>query len=193
METLDAIILAGGQATRMGGVDKGLVLWRGLPLVEHVLASLRRQQQVAVRSVWISANRHLETYQKLDVSGVVKDGLPDFPGPLAGIMAASQMSDADWFLIVPCDSPCLPDDLLSCLWASRIPHGVAVAVTGNPDSPDWQAAVCLAHRDSLPVLAERLHAGKRSLMGWQQSVPHQLCHFDQADRFANFNTLEELE
>ena len=192
-DSLDVIILAGGQATRMGGIDKGLVSWRGKPLIEHVLACLYRQQGFPVRDIWISANRSLEAYKALGVRGVVEDVMPDFPGPLVGILSASQMSDADWFLIVPCDSPCLPDDLLQRLWAARVENGVSVAVTGELDAPDWQSAVCLAHKGSLPTLAARLQTGKRSLTGWQQSVPHQLCHFAQVERFANFNTLEDLE
>ena len=84
-QPVTAVILAGGLGRRMGGADKGLVDYQGRPLIEWALAALRPQ----VDQLVISANRNLDTYA---VYGhrVVPDTLPDYPGPLAGVLAALQ-------------------------------------------------------------------------------------------------------
>ena len=77
------VVLAGGRATRMGGQDKGLINLNGQPLFEHVMSKLAPQ----VGSMVISANRNIEIYQSVEVN-VLSDTLPDYPGPLAGILSA---------------------------------------------------------------------------------------------------------
>lgn len=83
-----ALLLAGGQARRMGGVDKGLQTLHGQPLAAHVLASLAAQSQPPARCL-ISANRHLDAYAALGWP-VLADAEPDYPGPLAGIAAGGR-------------------------------------------------------------------------------------------------------
>ncbi|WP_431102340.1 molybdenum cofactor guanylyltransferase MobA [Roseateles noduli] len=81
-----ALLLCGGRATRMGGVDKPLQPFQGRPLVHHVLDRIAPQTG---GRVLISANRHLDDYRRLG-HPVLEDTLPDFPGPLAGILAGLQ-------------------------------------------------------------------------------------------------------
>ncbi|MGB9128090.1 MAG: molybdenum cofactor guanylyltransferase, partial [Thiobacillus sp.] len=95
-----AVILAGGQGQRMGGADKGLIGYRGRPLIEWALAALSPQ----VGEILISANRNFETYAAYG-HRVLPDTLPDFPGPLAGVLAALEAVNVDWLLVVPCDTP----------------------------------------------------------------------------------------
>ncbi len=102
------LILAGGEGRRMGGVDKGWVLWHDRPLVVWVQERLRPQ----VGSLLISANRSLERYAALGLP-VVRDDVPGFAGPLAGIAAGLAAAPTDWLVTAPCDSPLLPRDLVA--------------------------------------------------------------------------------
>ncbi len=79
---ISGLILAGGRGTRMGGIDKGLQLHLGVPLAQHALQRLRPQ----VAALMLNANRNLPTYQAMGVP-VWPDEMPDFPGPLAGMLA----------------------------------------------------------------------------------------------------------
>ena len=72
-----ALILAGGRATRMGGADRGLVALSGRPLLAHALSALSAQLPAPAR-VWISANRNLEVYAGFE-RPLLQDPLPDFP------------------------------------------------------------------------------------------------------------------
>src|SRR5687767_8689050 len=108
MTGVSGIVLAGGQGRRMGGVDKGLKALRGKPMVEWVLARLAPQ----VDEVVINANQNLEIYRKLGYP-VVTDEISGFAGPLAGLHAGLKAAKHDLVVTVPCDSPFLPEDLVS--------------------------------------------------------------------------------
>ncbi|MFP4595882.1 molybdenum cofactor guanylyltransferase, partial [Ralstonia sp.] len=79
---ITGLILAGGRGSRMGGVDKGLQVFQGAPMAMHTLMRLSPQ----VGHVLINANRNLAAYESFGVP-VVVDSMPDFAGPLAGILA----------------------------------------------------------------------------------------------------------
>ena len=98
----------------MGGADKGLLDYQGRPLIEWALAALKPQVGECV----ISANRNLDRYAGYGLR-VLTDTLPDYPGPLAGVLAALQAVAADWLVVVPCDTPHLPADLVPRLRAKR--------------------------------------------------------------------------
>src|SRR5713226_3055670 len=103
---ITGVILAGGRATRMCGLDKGLVVLNGIPMLEHILVTLRPQ----VSDVLINANRNIERYANYGHK-VVPDMLGDYFGPLAGMASAMQAAGTEYILTVPCDSPLLPSDL----------------------------------------------------------------------------------
>ncbi|MFK7975564.1 MAG: molybdenum cofactor guanylyltransferase MobA [Halioglobus sp.] len=107
-----AIILAGGAGRRVNGLDKGLIKWHGQPLVEHVYARIAPQ----VSSVVISCNRNTDYYRT--ISPIVTDLRKGLEGPLAGIEAAAPAVSTDYALIVACDTPNLPTNLVSLL----LPH-----------------------------------------------------------------------
>lgn len=94
--TLTGAILSGGQATRMGGLDKGLVTLGKIPLYQHVLQRLQPQ----VSGVIISANRNIEEYQKSGYP-VLSDSISGFKGPLAGILTVLEHSPTEWVLFAP--------------------------------------------------------------------------------------------
>lgn len=104
------IILAGGQGTRFDGADKGLIKLDGKPLIEHVLNRIAPQ----VDDIVISANRNQEQYRKYTPT-VVTDSIRNYSGPIAGLAASLAHCKHDWVLVVPCDMPFLPMDLLAQL------------------------------------------------------------------------------
>lgn len=168
----------------MGGRDKGLIELHGRPLWKWVADKLSSQ----VENVVISANRNLDIYQ---ASGfpVVQDSLADFPGPLAGILSVMQQINSDWFLFCPCDTPAIPDDLLSRLEA-EVKGSPAVWVNdGERDHP----AIALLHRRLIPSLQDYLQAGERRVMVFlRQSGGHSVDFSDCPAAFVNVNTPEEL-
>lgn len=106
MTIISSIILAGGRATRMNGVDKGLVQLQQKPLIQYVIERLATQ----VHEIIINANREIMQYQALGYP-VLMDETADFIGPLAGISLGLKQAKHDYLLSVPCDSPLLPLDL----------------------------------------------------------------------------------
>lgn len=92
MTTITGVVLAGGKARRMGGVDKGLLELNGKPLWQHVADALMTQ----LSHVVVNANRHQEIYQASGLK-VIEDSLADYPGPLAGMLSVMQQEAGEWF------------------------------------------------------------------------------------------------
>ena len=105
----DALILAGGKGSRLEGRDKGWIMHKGLPLIEHALACLAAQSTVPAR-ILISANRNIDAYKQTG-HVVVTDERADFAGPLAGIEAGLMRCKRNNLLVIPCDTPLLPSNL----------------------------------------------------------------------------------
>jgi molybdopterin-guanine dinucleotide biosynthesis protein A len=184
--TISAVILAGGAGRRMGGVDKGLVIFRGKPLVEHVIARIAHQ----AGKLLISANRSEHHYEKYGYP-LVADTLPDFPGPLAGILAALEVIDTDLLLAVPCDTPVLPGDLVQRLRQALTDNNADIAIPF--DGVRAQAAIMLLRRSLASDLHDYLLSGERKVQLWLKR--HKTAHADFSDQpgaFANLNTLDEL-
>lgn len=196
--SVTALILCGGRATRMGGVDKPLQPFQGRPLVSHVLDRIAPQTG---GRVLISANRHLDTYAGFG-HPVLPDALPDFPGPLAGVLAGLEALSArpgqHWLLCVSGDSPWLPTDLLPRLVAGMAPGQTAAMAIGR-DAPDQplrsQPLASLVHRDHGPALAAALREGERRVERWYRTLPLAMVTFDHPEdghAFANINDASEL-
>jgi molybdopterin-guanine dinucleotide biosynthesis protein A len=189
-DDIAGLILAGGLGQRLGGVDKGLQPWRGLPLVDHALARLAPQ----VREVAISANRNAAIYATR-VARVLADESDDFPGPLAGILAGLRAAPAPWLAVVPCDSPRLPLDLVA-----RLAQGLGGAA-GAVVQRDHGAAgrrlepvCCLLSASLADDLARYLADGGRKVEGWvaRHAAPVLFDRADDAAAFANVNTPADL-
>ena len=184
MQKVAAVILAGGQGRRMGGADKGLIDYQGRPLIEWVLAALAPQ----VEEIVISANRNLERYAAYG-RRVLPDTLPDFPGPLAGVLAALQAVTADWLLVVPCDTPHLPADLALRLLGAAQLESVPLAVA--EDAARVHHSCFLVHSDQRDHQAGFLARGERAVRLWQAELSSTRVRFDAAG-FANFNRPDDL-
>lgn len=113
------LLLSGGRGQRMGGRDKGLIDWRGRPLIAWLHALVRPLTDDLI----ISCNRNAERYGRY-ADQLVSDESPDFPGPLAGIRAGLKAARHDQLLVLPCDAPLLDRELLDALLAEAGEHPV---------------------------------------------------------------------
>lgn len=179
-----AVILAGGRGSRMGGEDKGLIFWQHQPLYIHVMQRLISQ----AGTVWISANRNLATYQQSGVP-VIADTMPNFPGPLAGMVTAMKYVETDWVLFSPCDTPLLPENLLIHLWCNK---GNALAVWARSEVRE-HPAMALLHRSLADELQFYLDRGERRLLAFLRQIGgHSVLFSNAEDAFTNFNHPEDL-
>ena len=184
-EAITGVVLAGGRATRMGGVDKGLQLLNGRPLWRHVADSLEPQ----VGRLVISANRNLE-YWHTSGYAVYRDTQADFPGPLAGMLAIMQQVDSPWFVFCPCDTPFIPSFLVERFVQQKASAPVVWVHDGERDHP----AVALVHRQIITELETYLTHGERRVMVFMRQVGgHPVNFSDVKSAFINVNTLDELQ
>ena len=189
-EDVTGLVLSGGRGRRMGGMDKGLQLLHGKALFLH--AAQRLQLQTA--SVLVSANRHLENYEKAGFP-VVTDELDDFAGPLAGFHAGLLRCQTPLMVTVPCDCPFYPDDLVLKLKGALLENDadIAIAVTGAKEPFTPQPVFCLMKSQLQPHLTAFLQSGQRKIDAWHLSLKVARTHFENDANFYNINTLEELE
>jgi molybdenum cofactor guanylyltransferase len=184
MGAVSGIVLAGGLGRRMGGVDKGLQPLRGKAMVEWVLARFAPQ----VSEVIINANQNLERYEAFG-HRVVRDDIGGFAGPLAGLHAGLKTAAHPLVATVPCDSPFLPQDLVSRLEKKLGGNDLAVAKTGAQAHPVF----VLTKKSILKNLETFLAGGGRKIDAWYASLKVVEVSFDdEADAFRNINTREEL-
>ena len=195
---VDALILAGGRGSRMGGVDKGLQRLNGQTLVEHALARLRQQAGGRLGAIIVNANRHLDDYRALGLA-VWPDALADFPGPLAGFLAGLEHGSRPWLLTVPCDSPRFPLDLLERLAQAAEREGADLALALGRDEDGRlrrQPVFCLLRRELADSLRAYLQGGGRKIDDWIGSQRQVAVAFDAPGddprAFYNANTLAEL-
>src|SRR5918912_814539 len=181
---VSGVILAGGLGRRMGGVDKGLQLLRGKPMIEWVLERLAPQ----VDDIVINANQNIERYEAYG-HRVVRDQIAGFAGPLAGLHAGMKAVKHPLLVTVPCDSPLLPLDLVERLRGALDGKDLAVAKTGDQPHPVF----ALVKRDCRESLEAFLAQGGRKIDAWYAALKVVEVSFDdEADAFRNINTLEEL-
>jgi len=184
---ITGLVLAGGQARRMGGVDKGLVPVAGRPMIEHVLAALAPQ----VGPLLINANRNLERYAAYG-HRVVPDTREGFLGPLAGVLSALAVLETDYLLTAPCDSPLIAPDLAERLHAALLAHDAEIVVAR--DAERQQPTFLLLRRGLAADLGEFLDSGGRKIDRWFEC--HRLAEADLSDRpgcFVNVNDPGERE
>lgn len=185
LKPITAIILAGGKSSRMNGDDKGLLLLKNKPLYCHVINKIRPQ----VTDIIINTNRHVELYQQSNYP-VISDELTGFLGPLAGIYSGLIKSKTDWNLIVSCDTPFLPADLLLRLQSKIAHHMAAYVFDGEKSHP----TILLIHRKVAEKIRIYLMQGDRKLLLFLQSIDAISVDFsDEKQSFININTPKELD
>ena len=180
------VILAGGLARRMNNQDKGLINYKGRPMVSYAIAALT---SVADQSI-INANRNREQYQAFGLP-VVADQTDSFDGPLAGVLTAMIHTDADVLVVMPCDSPLIKAEHLQKLLSTRAENNaeVAVAYDGERLHP-----VFLAIKTSLKnSLQDYLASGQRKIDHWLEQQKMVKADFsNEPEIFININTMTEL-
>lgn len=179
------LVLAGGQARRMGGQDKGLIDLAGRPMIEHVLDALGPQ----VDRLVINANRNLEHYARYG-HPVLPDTLAGFAGPLAGVLSALGRIETDYLLTAPCDCPLLAPDLAACMHSALAVAGADIAVAH--DGARQQPVFLLLHRGLAADLEQYLGEGERKIDLW--FARHRLVEADLSHRpesFINVNDPDE--
>jgi molybdopterin-guanine dinucleotide biosynthesis protein A len=186
-DDVTGVILAGGLARRMGGVDKGLVELAGRPMIEHVLDALAPQ----VGSVLINANRNLDRYSAYG-QPVVSDTLQGYMGPLAGVLSAMQRLASGFLVTVPCDAPLLAPDLVNRLYDACIAQGADVAVA--TDGRRQQPVFLLLRASTAPALESYLAGGDRKVDLWLARLRLAEADFSDApDTFVNVNDPDERQ
>ncbi|MDN3523857.1 molybdenum cofactor guanylyltransferase MobA [Halomonas sabkhae] len=182
-DELTGLILAGGRGQRMGGCDKGLVAFRGRPLAGHAAEVLREH----VGELLIVANRHQQAYASL-ADRVIGDVETDYQGPLMGLYSGLRAARGRWLVVVPCDVPTLPANLVARLAEAVGDADIGVAHDGHRSHP----VVALLRVTLAADLAHCLAQGERKLDTWQ--ARHRRVQVDFSDcpaAFVNLNTQAE--
>lgn len=186
MPKLSAIILSGGRATRMDGLDKGLVMLQNKPLVKHIIERIKPQ----TNELLINANREIQQYKTFNLP-ILQDDDPDYIGPLAGFSLGLTHCKYDYLLTTPCDSPMLPNDLANRLMESLINKSAEIAVAKSAGNS--HPVFSLMKKSVLPSLIAYIHSGGRKVSAWQKSLRYIEVEFDDcSEAFINLNTFEEL-
>ena len=183
---ITGVILAGGQGRRMGGVDKGLKLLRGRPMVAWAIERFAPQ----VDEILINANQNLDTYAALGYR-VIPDTIAGFAGPLAGLQRGLSEARHELVATAPCDSPFLPRDLIVRLRDALEARDAEVAVAKTGDQP--HPVFCLCRKRVLPGLTRFLAGGGRKIDTWYSSLNVvEVLFDDNPGAFSNINTEDEL-
>lgn len=180
------VVLAGGLARRMNKQDKGLVNFKGQPMIRYAVQAMAP----VVDELLINANRNIEQYQVFSYP-VISDATSDFDGPLAGIYAALNICQNEVLLVIPCDSPFITAEGLTALLNERASSDadIAVAFDGERLHP-----VFLALKTSLKdSLQKYLAQGERKIDRWIEQHHWVKVDFSASPEFfENINTLEQL-
>lgn len=180
------VVLAGGQARRMEGQDKGLIELAGSPMVQHILDAIAPQ----VGKVIINANRNREIYAHYGYP-VVADELDGYCGPLAGMASSMRAADTPFMVTVPCDSPFVPGDLVERLYLRLIHEDADISVAHNGER--IQPVFVLLKTTLLDSLLNFLKQGERKIDKWFDHHKLAIADFsDKPDTFININTRDEL-
>ena len=193
MTELPGIILAGGLARRMGGGDKPMRTIAGKTILGRVIARIGPQCDGLI----LNANGDPARFAAFDLP-VIADGVADFPGPLAGILAgldwmAEHRPDVKWILSAPGDCPFLPRDLVARLDEARVAQNaeLAVASSGEQTHPVvglWRVSLRNELRHALVT------EGLRKIDRWtaRYSLANVGWPTTPLDPFFNANTVDDI-
>lgn len=185
------LILAGGQGSRMGYLNKGLVQFKQQSLVDYLLNVLN----YCTDYVAISANRDLADYRQRQVDVFCDQPRWQNCGPLAGVISsATQFPEyIQYIQVVPCDTPFLDSTVILHLSQVLQRHHSLNAVYARTPS-QIHPVIMQFHRRVLPQLEQYLQQeGKHSIRKWLHSINAQAVDFEDEKKFINMNDLNSLK
>ncbi len=187
------VVLAGGRSQRMGGREKALADLAGRPMLAHILARFAPQ----VSRLALNANGDPARFAAFGLP-VIADQIPDFPGPLAGVLAGLRWASgcaATHMATVSSDAPFIPLDLVARLARASAEAGGAVARSAGRVHP----VVALWPVGIADRLEQALATGERRVHRWVETEGMRAVDFTSfeidgrmVDPFLNVNTPEEL-
>ncbi len=182
---LTGIILSGGKSSRMG-MEKGLCLLDGKPLIEY---SVRLLEQVC-NTILIGANTDAYDYLGFPV---IKDEFTGI-GPIGGIYSCLNHSSTNDNLVLSCDIPLIPVDLIHAILSHKDDFQVVIPLSDGLPEP-----LCAFYRkDILPVIERAIYSGKYKIQDAIKDTRYKFLDFGENGKFSskiftNINTLDDLE
>lgn len=186
----EVVILAGGKASRMNGMNKLLQKFDD----EIQLIKIHQQLKSRASKLWVNSHRDHSIYERLLPSiGFFEDDKTGFQGPLMGMKSAWSHVQSDYVLFVPCDVTFIPKKVFSRLHQAMQQDPrcevAIVAINGRALYP-----FCLLKRSSLPKLVTHLEQNQRSLQRCFAEMHPQVARFkNHALFFHSINSLDELQ
>ena len=156
---ITGVVLCGGRGLRMGGQDKGLLIYRDQPLAHHAAVAL----SAVAGHLILNANRSFEAYASLGWP-VVPDLMPGFAGPLAGLYTALRQAGTPWVLTLPCDMPAFGPVALRRMLAVRVADDTDILSVQDGDR--LCPVIALVHTRLADSLEAYLASGERRVETW---------------------------
>ena len=189
-DQVTGLVLAGGRGTRMGGADKGLQNFRGMPMAMFTVLRLAPQ----VGELMINANRNLAAYESFGTP-VWPDVIADYAGPLAGFLTGLEHCETEYLVSVPCDTPLFPQDLVQRLAEALEREGADIAMAAAREEDGQvrpQPVFSLMKRELMESLVRFTQDGGRKIDAWTAQHRTAIVEFTEPSAFSNANTLAEL-
>ncbi|MGB1343166.1 MAG: molybdenum cofactor guanylyltransferase [Pseudomonadales bacterium] len=177
-----SIILAGGKGRRLNGQDKGLIHYRGAPLIHYAFQSA----QACSSRTLISANRNIEYYQTLGVE-VVSDSTPNFGGPLCGLSACAPLISSKFTLVIACDMPGLSHAIISALQENLVSNVDSFDAAVYEHHGRLECGLMALQTSTIKALAEQQQFRDQSIKGWLKSLRLSTLKIPSNQAFTNLN------
>ncbi|MGB5959681.1 MAG: molybdenum cofactor guanylyltransferase [Coleofasciculaceae cyanobacterium] len=191
--SLSAIILAGGQSSRMGQ-DKALIAFQGVPLLQQVCeVALKCTAKVYVVTPWQERYQDIIPSACLVIREVTNLSETQRHGPLVGFAQGLAQIETDWVLLLACDLPHLQVEVLQ-LWAKELENVPQEAIAFlSKQTKGWEPLCGFYRKECLPKLTEYINAGGRSFQGWLSQHTVQELPVSDTKIFFNCNTPADLQ
>lgn len=187
LDQLTCLIIAGGRGSRMSGEDKGLMDWRGYPIIQHLLDCFSG----SFSNIIINANRHHNVYQSYGYP-IVTDQISGYAGPLAGIHAGLSVVVTPYVFVTPCDLPFMQTEVAAQLYCKLRDSQAELAVVelGGRIEP----LTMVLKTTLIDSLADYLQSNQRRASQWVQQQNHiKVPMGDMENCFTNINTIDDIE
>ncbi len=189
MISCSALVLAGGQSSRMGR-DKALLTVDGIPLLQRVYTAARaafdQKASIYVMTAWP------ERYQSLDLNVHFLPESQPTQGPLMALAQAFDFINSDWILVLACDLPWL-DPWVLRTWILELDQIAPEILACVPHAAQGWDPLCGLYRSTCQAsLVNYLDQGDRSFQGWLNQIPVQKLSVADPRMLFNCNTPEDL-